>query len=121
MNIKSLLLFFIFVGILSSCKSTSYQGFIGQNITTEVSLSKANFKVLGSFSGTATAKKTAINIKNKSGVISAAKMNLLENAKAQGVELTGSRTLINVTTDLIDNSNRVTCTMSAEIIEFLDK
>lgn len=118
MNLRSIILICLLGSIFYSCKTTSYAGEIGQSIVTEVSLSEANFNVLGSFSGTATAKKTAINIKNKSGVVSQAKLNLIENAKAAGVELTGSRTLINVTTDIVENSNRLTCTMSAEIIEF---
>lgn len=120
MNLRSVLILCFLCSIFYSCKTTSYTGNIGQSVVTEVSLSGANFKVLGSFTGTATAKKTAINIKNKSGVVSGAKMDLINNAKTAGVELTGSRTLINVTTDIIENSNRLTCTMSAEIIEFIN-
>ena len=46
-------------------------------------------------------------------------MNLLANAKASGIELTGSRTLVNITTDLVQNKNRITVTLSADIIEFV--
>jgi hypothetical protein len=118
---KTKLFFAILVLVfLSSCKSTTlYSGYIGQGTQTEVSLSEANFKVLGSFSGTASARRQVISVKNKSGVVSAAKMNLLANAKEKGVEMVGARALVNITTDVVENSNRVTCTMSAEIIEFI--
>ena len=46
-------------------------------------------------------------------------MNLLANAKAAGIELTGSRTLINITTAVVQNKNRITVTLSADIIEFV--
>ena len=63
-------------------------------------------------------KKNSISIKDKGGLISSAKENLLENAKNNGVELTGSRTLTNVSTDVIQNSNKIKIVVSAEIIEF---
>lgn len=106
------------VVLLSSCKLTSYQGNYGQLNQSQVVLSGANFKVLGSFKGVASAKKSKISIKNEEGIVALAKANLLENAKSQGVILTGSRTLINVTVDLIQNPKMVTATVSAEIIEF---
>ena len=113
-------LFFIIAPLilLSSCRTNVYTGYIGQSVLTEVQLKEANFKVLGSFTGSATAKKSGWSIKDKTGVISAAKMDLLNEAKMAGVELKGARTLINITTDIIENSGRITCTMSAEVIEF---
>jgi len=83
-----------------------------------VELSQANFQVLGSFSGVATAKKSVMNIKKREGILAEAKKDLLKKAKEAGVSLTGSRTLINITTDIVQNPTRVTCTMSADIIEF---
>ncbi|MFK7796650.1 MAG: DUF6567 family protein [Aureispira sp.] len=118
MNFKNTLLLFFILCLFSSCQLTTYGGYIGQSVVTQVELSAANFKVLGSFTGTATAKKVVLGIKDKTGVISAAKKDLIENAKKAGVELTGARTLINLTTDVIQNSNRITCTISAEVIEF---
>jgi hypothetical protein len=59
-----------------------------------------------------------IGIKNKQGIVAEAKANLLENAKKGGAELTGSRTFINMTTDLVENSGRITATVSAEVIGF---
>lgn len=103
----------------SSCKVVSYTGYVGQATQTQVELSEANFKHLGYFTGIASSKKSAFSIKDKAGVISEAKKNLIENAKKEGVELSGSRTLVNVTTDVVQNSGRVTCTISAEIIEFI--
>lgn len=103
---------------LSSCRTTIYTGQMGQGTMTQVELSEANFKVLGSFTGAASAKKVAWEIKNKTGIVSDAKADLLKNAEASGVKLTGSRALINITTDIIENPSRISCAMSAEIIEF---
>lgn len=85
---------------------------------TQVVLSNSSFKVLGSFTGVATYKKKVVSVKQKEGIIAAAKANLLENAKAAGIELVGSRALVNITVDVIQNPRRVTATVSAEIIEF---
>jgi len=108
----------ISLSLVCSCKITSYQGNYGQINQSQVVLSGANFKVLGSFKGVASAKKAKISIKNEEGIVALAKANLIENAKSQGVSLTGSRTLINVSVDLIQNPKMVTATISAEIIEF---
>jgi hypothetical protein len=109
--------FFLF--FTSSCKVISYTGYVGQSTQTQVELSEANFNHLGYFTGIASSKKSAFSIKDKAGVISEAKKNLIENAKKAGVELNGSRTLINMTTDVVQNTGRITCTISAEIIEFV--
>lgn len=116
-----LLLSVITLFLTTSCKPTLYLGHYGQVNQTQVVLSNANFKVLGSFSGSAIAKKSTTSIKNKSGLIALAKINLLENAKNAGVELKGSRTLMNISTDIIQNKNRVKVVVSAEIIEFINK
>lgn len=104
--------------VLNSCKLTRYEGHYGQINQSQVVLSSANFKVLGSFKGIASAKKSKLSIKNEEGIIAMAKANMIENAKNQGVILTGSRTFINVTVDLIQNPKMVTATVTAEIIEF---
>lgn len=103
---------------LAACKPTTYLGSYGQINQTQVVLSEGNFKVLGSFKGIATQKKLKVSVKNQEGLVSQAKSALLESAKAAGVELTGSRTLINVCVDVVQNENKVTATMSAEVIEF---
>ena len=101
------------------CKSPSlYSGGYQQHNQTQTILSGSNFEVLGSFSGTATEKIMTGNITNKEGIVSQAKSNLLKEAKAAGVELVGSRTLVNVSVDIIETKKRITATMSAEIIEF---
>lgn len=102
----------------SSCKPSLYAGSYGQVNQTQVVLSNSNFKVLGSFTGFAIAKKSSVSIKDKGGLISLAKENLLQNAKNSGVELKGSRTLTNVSTDIIQNSTKIKVVVSAEIIEF---
>lgn len=104
---------------LVACKPTNYAGSYGQINQTQVVLSSANFKVLGSFHGTATAKKYKMSVKDQQGVISQARTNMLANAKAAGVELTGSRALVNVSVDVVDNSNKLTATVTADIIEFV--
>jgi hypothetical protein len=117
MKLLKLITFFSLVLLLTSCRVT-YKGYIGQNINTEIDLSNSNFNVLGSFTGSYSVKKTSFSVKNQGGIISEAKKNLIENAKKEGVELKGSRALVNVTTDIVQNRRRITCTMSAEIIEF---
>lgn len=114
------IIFSVFItAAFMSCKSPSlYSGGYQQHNQTQTILSSANFKVLGSYSGTATEKIMTGNITNKEGIVSRAKKNLLEKAKSDGVELVGSRTLINVSVDLIETKKRITATMSAEIIEF---
>jgi hypothetical protein len=116
-------LVFMLFGILffSSCRTTIYSGHAGQSHITEIQLSEANFTVLGSFIGSASAKKTSWSIKDKTGVISGAKRDLLLSAEAAGVKLTGARALVNITTDIIETPARIACTMSAEIIEFHNK
>ncbi|MBK8245288.1 MAG: hypothetical protein IPK88_17820 [Saprospiraceae bacterium] len=114
-------LFFATIAIsitLVSCKPTLYFGSYGQINQTQVVLSNSNFKVLGSFKGMASEKKMQISIKGNEGLINIAKSNLLASAKSAGIELTGSRTLVNVCVDIIQNKKRVTVTISAEIIEF---
>ena len=116
--IKKGLFFSVIMLAFLSCKPTMYVGAIGQVNQTQVVLSKSNFKVLGSYTGVVTSKNSVANIKEMEGLFAQAKANMLANAKLEGILLTGSRALVNVTTDVIQNTNRVTVTISAEIIEF---
>ena len=120
-QIKTIIFLVVATVFMSSCKSTFYVGTYGQVNQTQVVLSESNFKVLGSFTGLASDKKKVSGVKNREGLFAQAKANLLSNAKSAGVELTGSRVLVNVTTDVIENEDRVTVTISAEIIEFTYK
>ena len=81
-------------------------------------LKENNFNVLGSFQGHYTTKVKLVNIKDQEGLVAAAKQDFLNNARAAGVTLTGSRTIINPSVDIVKNRKRVTVTFSAEIIEF---
>ncbi|EDM43183.1 hypothetical protein SCB49_11929 [unidentified eubacterium SCB49] len=108
----------VLILLTASCKPTLYTGNYGQVNETQIVLSNANFNVLGSFTGTAIAKKNVTTIKNKEGLIALAKKDLLANAKNAGVELKGSRTLMNITTDVIQNEKHVKVVVCAEIIEF---
>lgn len=116
---KKAILIMIAAVALISCKTSSiYSGGYQQQNRTQINLSSANFNVLGSFTGTATEKIMTGNITNKEGIISQAKAKMLEQAKAAGVELTGSRALVNVSVDMIKTKKRISATMTAEIIEF---
>ncbi|RLJ62534.1 hypothetical protein CLV86_2140 [Lacinutrix venerupis] len=115
---KKIILTLAVVATLTSCRSSIYSGTFNQVNQTQTVLNSSNFEVLGSFKGSATEKIKTGNITNREGIISQAKTKMLENAKAAGVELTGSRALVNVTVDFIKTSKRVNATISAEIIEF---
>ncbi|MEL0650606.1 MULTISPECIES: DUF6567 family protein [unclassified Algibacter] len=116
---KKIILILAVTAAFTSCKSPSlYSGGYQQHNQTQTVLTSSNFNVLGSFSGTATEKIMTGNITNKEGIVSQAKTNLLKKAKSAGVELVGSRTLINVSVDITETKKRITATMSAEIIEF---
>ena len=117
-KMKKIILPLAILALLSSCRSSIHSGGYNQLNQTQTVLSNSNFNVLGSFTGSATTKIKTGNITNKEGIISQAKAKLLENAKAAGVELLGSRTLTNVTIDIIETKKRINATMSAEIIEF---
>jgi hypothetical protein len=114
---RLVILYFTFA--IVSCKYTFYGGSVNQQTQTQVVLSGSNFKVLGSFSGSATYKKQKVSIRTKEGLFTLAKEDMLEKAKAAGITLTGSRTLINIVTDYIENPRRITVTYSADIIEFI--
>jgi hypothetical protein len=115
---KKVIAIILTIVTISSCKETMYVGSVGQQQQTQVVLTNSNFKVLGSFEGSATYSKMQTGIKNKEGIVSAAKADFIHNAKAAGVELTGSRAIVNVVTDVIENKNRITVTYAAEVIEF---
>ena len=115
---------FIFISILSvilvSWKPTAFISSVGNINSTEISFKEANFKVLGSYTGTYTTKRNLINIKGNEGLVSNAKADLLKNAAKDDVTLkAGARTLSNVVIDVVENRKRVTCTIAAEIVEFV--
>ncbi|WP_452219135.1 DUF6567 family protein [Lacinutrix undariae] len=116
---KKIILILLVAVAFTSCRTSSlHRGGYNHLNQTQTILSSSNFNVLGSFTGTATEKILTGNITNKEGIISQAKAKLLANAKSVGVELKGSRTLINVSIDLIETKKRITATISGEIIEF---
>lgn len=115
---KHLIFGFVVLIGLAGCKSTIYVGNVGQQHQTQVVLTGSNFKVLGSFEGSASYRKQQVGIKDKEGLMSAAKADFLQKANAAGAGLTGSRAIVNVVTDIIENENRITATYSAEVIEF---
>ena len=118
---KKILLFVAVVLCFSSCRMTQFGGdraFYGQSNETKVVLSSNNFQVLGSFTGHATSKFRRGSIKDKDALVTAAKMDFLKNAKAAGVDLVGSRTIVNTCVDYMQNNKFISVTFSGEIIEF---
>lgn len=118
---KKILLFIVVVLCASSCRITQFggnQAFYGQSNETKVVLSTNNFRVLGTFTGHATSKVNRGSIKDKDALVTSAKLDFLKNAKAAGVELTGSRAIINTCVDYMENKNSISVTFSGEIIEF---
>ena len=118
---KKIILLAIMVICMTSCKLTyfdSNNAHYGQLNQTQVVLKENNFKVLGSFQGQYTTKVRLMNIKDKEGLVSAAKQEFLRSAREAGVNLTGSRAIINPSVDIVKNKRRITVTFSAEIIEF---
>jgi len=118
---KRLFIILAVIIICSSCKTTQFGGnnaFYGQVNQTQVVLNSNNFKVLGSFVGHSSTKVKLFTIKDRDGLVSAAKQDFLNNARAAGVEMTGSRAIVNSCVDYMNNGDRITVTFSAEIIEF---
>lgn len=102
---------------LTSC-ATIYEADYGNINQTEIVLTNANFNNLGNFHGSVTEKRTKVSIKNMEGLISRAKADLLLNAKNAGVEVKGSRMLVNISVDVMKNFRRITVTVNADVIEF---
>lgn len=121
MNKLSLLLFCIVLLVVTSCMPTQYgssKAYYGQVNQTEVVLSQNNFQVLGSFTGKAIVSTQTLTVKDKYGLVALAKQDFLDNAKAAGVAMTGSRAIVNTCVDYITNGKKIVVTFSGEIIEF---
>jgi len=103
---------------LASCKPTKFIGNYGQINQTQVILSENNFVNHGTFTGIATEKANKANIKDQNGLLTLARQNFLENAKNAGVNMSGSKTLINTNVDVVKNLKRITVSFTADIIEF---
>ncbi|NOQ74165.1 MAG: hypothetical protein GQ574_19310 [Crocinitomix sp.] len=115
---KKFLILPVLLIVLASCKPTRYVGNFGQISQTQVVLSEANFNNLGNFTGMATEKTNKANIRDQQGLVALARQDFLKKANAAGVTLNGSRTLINVSVDVVKNMKRVTVSFTADIIEF---
>lgn len=118
---KKILFLAVLVICMTSCKVNYFESnntHYGQLNQTQVVLSEGNFRVLGSFTGQYSTKLKSTNIKNKEGLVAAAKQDFLKNAREAGVVLTGSRAIINPSVDIIKNGKKVKVVFSAEIIEF---
>jgi hypothetical protein len=78
--------------IMTGCSASS--GHLGHSITTEVQLNQANFDVIGSVTGEASANYFLGFGPLQQNIIGQAKRDMINKAK-----LKGSQALINVTTD----------------------
>ena len=108
----------IFAFFTQACKSpVTYHAYFDKQNTTEVVLTKGNFKVLGHFTGTAKVKKTT-NFSKAEGLLSKARKDMIENAEKAGYELKGSRTFINTSIDYIETDSSIKAIISADLIEF---
>jgi hypothetical protein len=116
---KKILFGILCIGILSSCATAFKTTSTGAYLNTAV-LSKANFKNLGNYTGVASLKRTKISIKNREGLLALAKKDLINNARNNGVELKGSRTLANICVEEMRNFRRITISISADIVEFTE-
>ncbi len=95
MNIRKLVVVFgVFsIGmIMTGCSATN--GYIGHTITTEVQLNQANFDVVRSVNGEASANYFLGIGPSRQNIIGKAKMDMMKKAN-----LKGPQALINVTTD----------------------
>jgi len=104
------------VTLLTGCSMTG--GYIGHYISTDVQLNQANFTVVKSVTGEATANYFLGIGPSKQDLIGQAKRDMINNA-----QLKGSQALINVTTDakltgvvLFWRQQKVT--VSAEVVQF---
>jgi len=114
---KVLLFTLLLAGFVSGCSFT--RGNIGHSITTDVQLSEANFKVLDSVSGEATADYFFGIGPSDQNLLSQAKRDMLSKAGLVG----GAKAIINVTTDTKYSGfilwRSRTAYVSAEVIEFI--
>lgn len=106
----------LLAGFVSGCSMT--RGNIGHSIITDVQLSEANFKVLGSVTGEASANYILGIGPSDQDLLSQAKRDMLSRADLVG----GAKAIINVTTDIKFNGfilwRQRTAYVSAEVIEF---
>ncbi len=107
----------LLTGFVSGCSMT--RGNIGHSITTDVQLSEANFKVLGSVSGEASADYIFGIGPSDQNLLSQAKRDMLSRADLVG----GAKAIVNVTTDVKHTGfilwRQRKAYVSAEVIEFI--
>ena len=100
---------------LSGCSITG--GNIGHGINTEVQLNQANFEVVKTVTGSASARYILGLNFSRQDLHGRARRNMVNNANLQG-----SQALINVTTDIRRSwliiFTRETVFVSAEVVEF---
>ncbi len=101
---------------MSSCSTSD--GLIGHQIVTNVDLSQANFKVITSVQGEASARRILGVGINQADLFNQARKDMVSKAGLNGT----SRALINVTSEMKVRyglfSTKKTIYVSAEVIEF---
>jgi len=103
------------IALFTGCSTTS--GYMGHQVQTQVQLNKANFNVIKSVEGEATANYFLGIGLSEENLIARAKKDMLKKANLQG-----SQALVNITTDSKDSwffiGRKETIYMSASIVEF---
>ena len=118
---KALPILFVFLFVCTGAWGCSTgSGNIGHSIDTQVNLSEANYTVINSVSGEATARNFIGISLTSSNLHTKAQRRMVESADLEG----HSRALINVTTD-VERSvglflTRRTVYVRADVIEFKD-
>lgn len=110
------LILMAFLLIANSCSNT--MGSVNHQITTTVTLSEANYKVIASVTGKATASNLFGISMNNSNLVDQARRDMINKANLIG----GSKAIINVTTDVrlqwFFIGATKTVYVSGEVIEF---
>ena len=126
-NIKKLLIIFSLLLLVNSCGFMP-AGYLGHSTNTQVILSEANYKIINSVRGKATATFILGVGPSNDRLYSRAKKDMLENANLAGGG-NKSRALINITTDeqikyfilfYFPLWFSKTVYMSADVIEFME-
>lgn len=113
---------FLTAAMFSSCRTAFVGNYATLNNSLSFGTSTPNFKNLGTFYGIGTASVTRVNISNDQGLVTEARVNLMNNIQAAGINMNeGSKMLVNISIEKMQTKHRVTVTISAEVIEVLNQ
>lgn len=112
---KLLFLPFLFFASCSSVYTTSADT---NNTDTRIKIETNNFKNLGFFVGVSSIKKKTINLKEREALVSQAKRNMIA-AAGENYKIGSSTVFINQKVEFLENRAIISCTISADLIEFV--